>query len=289
MDWLKFEFDYRLDLQRLTPHILAIEGHKQAALTRVLPPQWREPVAEHGPTKDQNAGEQPLIRNAANARAWVNERFVPGTPPLALADLMTMHRMVTDGVAGEYAPGTLRSLPVQVGRREVGGLHMGAPTDWLPRLMSDYVVFIGGERLCSMHPVIQALVAHFFLVTIHPFGDGNGRVSRLLTTGILLQRGYNVHGGFYALSDYFYLNDIRYHSLLHRCWQSPPFDLTAFVAFGIEGFVMELRSISSFMKMKLGRVVDRELLLQLHSAPGPRRLRSRWSRPVSRIAAYLRR
>ena len=105
---------------------------------------------------------------------------------------------------------------------------MGAPVDWLPRLMNDYVLCIAGERLCNLPPVIQALVAHFFLVTIHPFGDGNGRVSRLLTAGILLQRGYNVHGGFYALSDYFYVNDIKYHSMLHKCWQSPPFDLTAF-------------------------------------------------------------
>ena len=151
-------------------------------------------------------------------------------------------------------------LPVQVGRREVGGLHMGAPANWLPRLMNEYVQFITSDRLCSLHPVIHALIAHFFLVTIHPFGDGNGRVSRLLTAGILLQRGYNVHGGFYALSDYFYLNDIKYHSLLHRCWQSPPLDLTEFIAFGMEGFVMELRSISSFIKMKLCRVVDRETI-----------------------------
>jgi Fic family protein len=282
MEWLKFEFDYRLDLQRLTPHLLAVEAHKQAALTRVLPPQWREPVAEQAPTEGKNVKEQSRIRNAANARAWVNERLVPGTPRLALADLMTMHRMVADGATGEYAPGALRSLPVQVGRREVGGLHMGAPANWLPRLMNDYVQFITSERLCSLHPVIHALLAHFFLVTIHPFGDGNGRVSRLLTAGILLQRGYNVHGGFYALADYFYLNDIKYHSFLHRCWQSPPFDLTEFVAFGMEGFVMELRSISSFIKMKLCRVVDREPLLQSHSVPGPRRLRSRLSRPVSR-------
>jgi hypothetical protein len=282
MEWLKFEFDYRLDLQRVTPHILAVEAHRQAALTRVLPPQWREPSPENALSEPTDEKLQSRIRNAANARAWVNERFGPGTPPLALADLMTMHRMVADGATGEYAPGALRSLPVQVGRREVGGLHMGAPTNWLPRLMNEYVQFITSERLLRLHPVIHALLAHFFLVTIHPFGDANGRVSRLLTAGTLLQRGYNVHGGFYALSDYFYLNDIKYHSLLHRCWQSPPFDLTEFVAFGMEGFVMELRSISSFIKMKLCRAVDREMLLQLHSGPGPRRLRSRLSRPVSR-------
>jgi Fic family protein len=282
MEWVKFEFDYRLDLQRLTPHVLAVEAHRQAALTRVLPPQWREPSPEKAMAEPTDEKLQSRIRNAANARAWVNERFGPGTPPLALADLMTMHRMVADGATGEYAPGALRSLPVQVGRREVGGLHMGAPTNWLPRLMNEYIQFITTGRLSSLHPVIHALVAHFFLVTIHPFGDGNGRVSRLLTAGILLQRGYNVHGGFYALSDYFYLNDIKYHSMLHKCWQSPPFDLTAFVAFGMEGFVMELRSINSFIKMKLCRVVDREMLLHLHSGQGPRRLRSRLSRPVSR-------
>jgi len=284
MDWLQFEFDYRLDLQRLTPHILAVEAHKDAALTRVLPPQWRTPAQPDQATAeiaDENL--QLRLRNSANARAWVNQRFAAGTP-LTLADLLIMHGMVADGATGVYAAGAagaLRDLPVQVGRREVGGLHMGAPVNRLQRLMEQYIGFITSDRLLNLHPVIQALIAHFFLVTIHPFGDGNGRVSRLLTAGILLQRGYNVHGGFYALSDYFYLNDIKYHSMLHRCWQSPlPFDLTPFVAFGMEGFVMELRSIGSFMKMKLGRVVDRETLLASHSAPGPRRLRA--VRPESR-------
>jgi len=276
MDWIQFEFDYRLDPKRLTPHLLAVEAHKQAALTRVLPPQWRESALEQSLAESTDKKLQLRLRNSANARAWVNERFATGTPPLTLADLMTMHRMVTDGDTGDYVPGTLRSQAVQVGRREVGGLHMGAPINSLPRLMNQYAAFITSDRLLALHPAMHALIAHFFLVTIHPFGDANGRVSRLLTAGILLQRGYNVHAGFYALSDYFYLNDIKYHSMLHRCWQSPlPFDLTEFVAFGLEGFVMELRSIGSFIKMKLNRVVDRETLLAAHSAPGPCRLRAR--------------
>jgi len=275
MDWLQFEFDYRLDLQRLAPHLLAVEAHKPEALARVLPPQWRESsLMQDAEELPDEQAQQDLLRSA-RARAWVSERFAAGTPPLTLADLLTMHGLVAGGATGEYAPGTLRSLPVQVGRREVGGLHMGAPAKHLPRRMDEYICFITSDRARSLHPVMQALIAHFFLVTIHPFGDANGRVSRLLTAGILLQRGYNVHGGFYALSDYFYLNDIKYHSMLHRCWQSPlPFDLTEFMAFGLEGFVMELRSIGSFIKMKLNRIVDRETLLAAHSRPGPRKLRA---------------
>jgi hypothetical protein len=81
-------------------------------------------------------------------------------------------------------------------------------------------------------------------------------VSRLIAAGILFQRGYNGHG-FYALSNYFYQNDIKYHTLLHQCWQQPlPFDLTSFVAFGMEGLVTELQGITSFAQVKLHRAAE---------------------------------
>jgi len=40
------------------------------------------------------------------------------------------------------------------------------------------------------HPVIVAALAHYKLVTIHPFIDGNGRTARLLMNLLLLQHGY---------------------------------------------------------------------------------------------------
>ena len=42
----------------------------------------------------------------------------------------------------------------------------------------------------KLHPVELAALSHLKLVTIHPFGDGNGRVSRLLMNYILWQKGY---------------------------------------------------------------------------------------------------
>jgi hypothetical protein len=41
-----------------------------------------------------------------------------------------------------------------------------------------------------LHPVAFAAEAHYRLVTIHPFIDGNGRTARLLMNLLLLQRGY---------------------------------------------------------------------------------------------------
>lgn len=300
MYWPEFDFDFRLDIQRLLPHIAAVEAYQEAASNRVRPPQWRErPEPQEAETPDPNllVEQQPkkepidlrkqqlLIRNASMTQAWVRARFSPGSTPVSLADILTLHRMVADE-SGVYTNkgGVMRTSGVQVGRREVGGLHVGAPPERLPRLMDLYVRFINGHYLRSFPPVIHGLVAHFFFTTIHPFEDGNGRVCRLVSAAILFQRGYNGHG-FYALSNYFYDNEIKYHSLLHRCWQQPlPFDLTAFVAFGVEGVAMELQGINNFIKMKLNRSVDRETLaLARKRRRGARRL------PASGIGSSWRR
>ena len=42
----------------------------------------------------------------------------------------------------------------------------------------------------KIHPVELAALAHLKFVTIHPFADGNGRISRLIMNFILNQKGY---------------------------------------------------------------------------------------------------
>jgi hypothetical protein len=111
------------------------------------------------------------------------------------------------------------------------------------------------------HPVIRALLAHFFLVTFHPFGDGNGRVSRLLEAGILFQGEYNVHG-FYGLSNHFYANEQEYKTTLRKCRRSRPLDVSSFIKFGVNGFKIELGGINNFVKTKLNRVVYRQMLVR---------------------------
>ena len=114
-------------------------------------------------------------------------------------------------------------------------------------------------RLEETHPVIRALLAHFFLVTIHPFGDGNGRVSRLVEAGLLFQRGYNVHG-FYGLSNYFYRHVQEYMAVLQESREYQPFDVTPFIRFGVAGFASELKGINNFIKARINRLVYRTML-----------------------------
>ncbi len=130
--------------------------------------------------------------------------------------------------------------------------------------MEDYIRFINSPELEGNHPVIRALLAHFFLVTIHPFGDGNGRVSRLVEAGTLFQFEYNVRG-FYGLSNYFYRHEQEYKSILQQCRKSQPFDVTPFIHFGVAGFASELKDINNFIKARINRLVYRTMIVRAFS------------------------
>ena len=301
MDWSRFGFEYRLQLPTMMRVLIGIEGRKEAAMSLLLPAAWREQLdvlnrirTVHGSTAlegnplsesqvadflagkvglDPEGREFRQIRNADLAQNWVRYRFGPGGPPISVEDILHMHALMTrhsDEV--ENVPGRLRAHPVQVGTVELGGVHLGAPQEDLPRLMTEFVEFVNSRRLRSEHPVVRALLAHFFLVTIHPFGDGNGRVSRLVEAAILYEGGYNVHG-FYGLSNYFYRHGDEYRRRLQACRRVQPFDVAPFVDFGLQGFEAELRGINRYIKTKLNRLVFRDTLTRALTTRVSRRRR----------------
>jgi Fic family protein len=65
-----------------------------------------------------------------------------------------------------------------------------APFD-TPRLMTELVGWLTSEReQRRLHPLLVIAVFTVVFLEIHPFQDGNGRLSRILTTLLLLQAGY---------------------------------------------------------------------------------------------------
>ena len=305
MDWRQFDFEYRLRLDGLIQDLIRIEASKEAALNLVLPPHWKAQLdrlnrvrAVHGTTALEGnplseaevsrqmellassstspatpSKDQRQVQNAGRAQDWVRERFTPIAAPLRRSDVLRMHELLTEGSdETDNLPGRLRTHPVVVGTEALGGVHRGAPQQEVSGLVDKFVQFVNSGPFMAQHPVVRALLAHFFLVTIHPFGDGNGRVSRLVEAGILFQGGYNVFG-FYGLSNYFYRHGDQYKRLLQQSRRTQPFDLNAFVAFGVEGFAAELKGINDFIKTKLNRVVYRATLVRAFNQRAGKRRR----------------
>lgn len=60
-----------------------------------------------------------------------------------------------------------------------------------PRLMAELVAWVAQERgKAQLHPLLIISIFVVVFLEIHPFQDGNGRLSRVLTTLLLIQAGY---------------------------------------------------------------------------------------------------
>lgn len=256
--WLGFEFDFTLDASVLRPYIAAIEACNPTG-SLVVPPQWHEKPVEEAeatlrqtmaPHKDPIENELRIrklalvLANAGQAYKWVKQRFGRGNAPMCLEDILHIHQLVTEdaGIRSDSAGGMRkRGRQVITGSEELG-FYRGAPASMVVRLMARYVRFINEKEWADLPPIIHALLAHFFIATIHPFEDGNGRVARLASAGILFQRGYKGHGH-YAFSHYYYQNEEQYHRTLSRLRNKPCPDLTEFFVFGMKGFLLELQDL----------------------------------------------
>lgn len=81
----------------------------------------------------------------------------------------------------ELTKGRYKVLPNHVLIRD-SVTHSYAPVDVTPAEMARLVNEMRNDAFLAAHPVVQAAYAHYGLVVIHPFADGNGRVARALAS-----------------------------------------------------------------------------------------------------------
>jgi len=85
-----------------------------------------------------------------------------------------------------------------------------------PRLMKELIDWVNQEReKAQLHPLLVISVFTVVFLEIHPFQDGNGRLSRVLTTLLLLQTGY-AHVPYSSLESVIELNKETYYLALRQ-------------------------------------------------------------------------
>lgn len=167
-EWFKVELTYTSN---------AIEGN---TLTR------RETaiVIEKGLTiGGKSLVEHLEATNHAKALDAIHELQRKKPAQLTENDILTIHRIILQGI-DDHNAGHYRRVAVRI-----SGSAVVLPNAMkVPKLMEDFMYWLQSEN--GLHPVQLAGEAHYRLVTIHPFSDGNGRTARLLMNLILLMKGY---------------------------------------------------------------------------------------------------
>jgi len=125
--------------------------------------------------------------NHKNAIEYLND-LLTKVEPITQEDIKKIHHLILEGIDNKYA-GRYRDVEVYI----TGSTYLPPKPINLPDLMLDFSKWLVDQQENNkLHPVRFAAQAHFKLVDIHPFIDGNGRSARLLMNFILMKYGYPI-------------------------------------------------------------------------------------------------
>ncbi len=207
---------------------------------------------EGPPLPPSRRREEQEVRNAHELFLRV-ESILRTDPQAVLSEhlIQEFHDILTHGIDySNNVPGRYRTHTVTAGD------YIAPPADEVPALMTRFIHWVNRGAGAQINPIVRAVVAHFLLVSIHPFGDGNGRLSRGIESFLLYRAGINVRG-FYSLANYYYQDRQAYIDALTAVrFVSDP-DVTSFVRFALKGLEEELEWVH-------GEVIDETRLIAFH-------------------------
>lgn len=197
------------------------------------------------------------LLNYRRAFELVSEYLDSGAP-VTEGLVRTIHQRLVEGVrGGEAAPGEYRRLQNYVVNSVTGQvIYTPPPAHDVPILMGELIAWL--NRPGPVHPVLAGGVAQFQLVHIHPFLDGNGRVSRLLSTLCLYRAGYDFKRLF-TISEYYDRNRAAFYAALQGVRESG-MDMSGWLEFFVEGLATQLGEV----RRRGERAIQRDVLVRAH-------------------------
>lgn len=220
------------------------------------------------------------MENIESAMAYVDRTLHPGDG-LTEHFIRELHALTVRQLEreGDATPGAYRQAPVRIAQSD----HLPPESVQVPQYMQELVGFIN-EQHPPKYDLIKVALAHHRFGWIHPFGNGNGRVVRLLTYALLIKYGFNVKTGGRVLNPTaVFCNDRdRYYALLARADTGTSQGLEEWCLYVLRGILDELRKVDRLTEF--GYLSDRILAPALAHAK-ERQLVTDLEEAVLRIAA----
>lgn len=195
------------------------------------------------------SGQNVAQANADDARELLNYRaafdlvssYLISDEPITEGLIREIHRRLVEGVrGGQGGPGRYRTVQNFVASSTTGAIiYTPPPPEDVPPLMHNLVAWLQAET--GIHPVLVAGIAQFQLVHIHPFLDGNGRTSRLLSTLCLYRTGYDFKQLF-TISEYYDRDRTRFYQAIQSV-RDQGMDLTGWLGFFVHGLGTQLAEV----------------------------------------------
>ncbi len=197
------------------------------------------------------------LLNYRVAFEFVSECLDSGDP-VTEGMIREIHRRLVTGVRGGKAdPGNYRRIQNYVANSATGEVIYTPPSAVeVPIMMSEMVQWLNSDL--DIHPVLVSGIAQFQLVHIHPFLDGNGRTSRLLSTLCLYKAGYDFKRLF-TISEYYDRDRSDFYKSIQSVRENG-MDMTGWLDYFVTGLETQMVEV----KKRGEQVIRRDVLVQKH-------------------------
>ena len=156
---------------------------------------------------------------------------------------------------GKYRIDPMEVVSGTLGREKV---HYRAPeADAVPSEMKQFLDWFNADS--TPKDYVKSAVAHFWFVSIHPFDDGNGRISRAIAD-MALSQADDSSLRFFSISRQINKDKRKYNDILERC-QKGGCDITLWIDWYLDCMS---RAIDSAGEM-LSSILDKSIFWQTHS------------------------
>ena len=205
------------------------------------------------------------VRELLNYREAFNlvSEYLDSGEAITEALIREIHKRLVKGVRGGSAqPGRYRTIQNYVANsrtREI--IYTPPPPEKVPPLMRELVEWLRADT--GIHPMLVAGIVQFQLVHIHPFVDGNGRTSRLLSTLCLYRSGYDFKRLF-TLSEFYDRDRGAFYAALQGV-RERGMDLTGWLDYVVHGLMEQLEEV----KKRGTAVIRADVVAKAHGL-GPR-------------------
>lgn len=212
--------------------------------------------------KPQDRSEKMILNNFV-AMSMIQEIK---DQPLTFDLLIEIHRVLTEDTLDDpTAAGRLQHPNEErvavVDSTSMNILHNPPPAESLRSRLDVMLIFANEtESEVFIHPVIRAIILHFWLAYEHPFVDGNGRTARTLFYWSMLRQGYDLFE-YISISRILKKAPAKYgRSYLET--ETDGNDLTYFINYQLEVIGHALEDLQSYLDRKVDQIRKAEQLLR---------------------------
>lgn len=204
---------------------------------------------------EADADDARELLNYRRAFDFVSE-YLEGGGPVTEGLIREIHKRLVEGVrGGAGAPGEYRKIQNYIINSVTGETVYTPPAAYdVPVMMAEFVDWLDQEQ--ETHPVLVSGIAQFQLVHIHPFLDGNGRTSRLLSTLCLYKAGYDFKRLF-TISEYYDRDRASFYRAIQSVRESD-MDVTGWLEYFLGGLTAQLGEV----KQRGERAIRRDALVK---------------------------